>query len=100
MAEPYVREFSINGKTITSVVLDKDQFDAFADGLLGLIVANAGKENEVRCDQAQVDTIKRAGQLPLMGRGTLTEKFFTQFGVKTDLMGVVVRGTARKLLGF
>ena len=52
----------------------------------------------------QLAALKAAKHLPLMGRGTKTERFFVRFGVKTDKLSVIVRGhgdeVAKRLFGF
>ena len=85
MPAPYVEEFTSLG--LTSVVLDKDDFNAFVDELDGLF--NVGTEDLQR--------IKDAEYLPLMSRGKKTQVFFDRWGVQTDKLAVVVRGAGPKI---
>jgi len=91
---PFVEEYEINGIRVTSVVIDADEFESFCNELEGIfdvkIGARAGKE--------AIEAIRKEGHLPLMARGTKTEKFFERWGVKTDKMGVVRRGRFSTLL--
>ena len=99
MAEPYVQEFVLpNGRELASVVLDHEDFIKFCDELFGIAVIN----NDVRTGSALIERLKEAKHLPMMGRGTKTEKFFQRWGVKAKALSVIVRGhgmeLAKKLL--
>ena len=96
MAAPFLKEFDLNDIRFTSIVLDPDEFDAFCDELKGLFdVADGGQ----RTNDSTIARIKEFGNLPMMAKGTKTEKFFKRWGVKTDKMGVVKRGTFNKWFG-
>ncbi len=93
MPEPYVREFTMDtprGRvTIASVVLDRGDFNKLVDEFpsLGLGVTTEHAER-----------FKAVGQVPMIQRGTKTEVLFKRFNVKCNAMGIIVRGTGRKIL--
>jgi len=102
MAEPFIQKVTMPGVgEITSVVLDQEDFNSFADQLVGLIEAHASSQaGEVqRSTEEQISSIKVAGILPMMGRGSKTEQFFEQWGVETDRMCVCARGLRNKVFG-
>jgi len=90
--KPHVRVFELRGEKLTAVVVDREDFDAFCDELEGVFDFGSGE----RANKEVVDIVRKCGHLPLMGRGTKTEKFFKQWGVETDKMAVTVRGTFSK----
>lgn len=92
MAVPFKQVFDIPQGRTTSVVLDRPEFDALADSLIGVFTQDA------RADATHIQRIKDAGHLPLMGRGTRTQFVFDQYGIETDLAGFIVRGTGRNVL--
>ena len=94
MAAPYVREYTVGGLHTTSVVIDQTDFDSFIDELAGVIDIVVGG----RAGANELQRLKDAKFLPLMKRGTRTEKFFERWNVKTDLLSVIVRGTGPGLL--
>ena len=89
MSSVYKQVFNAPQGRMTSVVLDKSEFDAMADSLVGVFtqVWNAGDGSDSRADESHIKRIKDAGHLPLMGRGTKTQFVFDQFGIETDLAG-------------
>lgn len=91
MAVPRIQEFPELG--VTSIVMDEADFNAFADELGEIIDVGTGK----RADKAHIDAIKAAKHLPMMGRGTKTEKFFTRWNVTTERLTVIVRGQGKAL---
>jgi len=92
MPSAYKQVFNAPQGRMTSVVLDKPEFDTLADSLLGVFTQDS------RADQSHIQRIKDAGHLPLMGRGTKTQFVFDQYGIETDLAGFIVRGSGRKVL--
>jgi hypothetical protein len=92
MSNVYKMVFKAPQGLMTSVVLDKPEFDVLADSLLGVFTQDA------RADEAQIERIKCAGHIPLMGRGSRTQFVFDQFDIETDLAGFIVRGTGRSVL--
>ncbi len=82
---------------ITSVVVDEDEFSSFCDDLAesGVFASNAGE----RVNSEIIDRVRSAKHLPMAKRGTLTEPFFKRFGVRTNLMCVIVRGEGKNLVG-
>jgi len=89
---PYKQVFDAPQGRMTSVVLDKPEFDALADSLLGVFTQDA------RADLSHIQRIKDAGRLPLMGRGTKTQFVFDRYGIETDLAGFIVRGAGLDVL--
>ena len=89
---PYKQVFDAPQGRMTSVVLDKPEFDALADLLLGVFTQDA------RADLSHIQRIKDAGRLPLMGRGTKTQFVFDRYGIETDLAGFIVRGAGLDVL--
>ncbi len=89
---PYKQVFDAPQGRMTSVVLDKPEFDALADSLLGVFTQDA------RADLSHIQRIKDAGRLPLMGRGTRTQFVFDRYGIETDLAGFIVRGAGLDVL--
>lgn len=95
--KPFIQVFSIEGKLFTSVVLDSDEFDRLLDEVarqpLGGLSEAAWAE--------QVSALRKLRNITAIGRGTKTQWLFDRFDVKTDTMGVMVRGqgmnVARKL---
>lgn len=81
-----------HGRYITSVVVDQAEFDQFCDQING-VKDQAGSF----LTPEQVQTIREAKHIPMMARGTATERFFKQWDVETKLMCVIVRGHGPKL---
>lgn len=81
---------------ITSVVVDEDEFSSFCDDIAksGVFASNADE----RVTDDIVGRIRSAKYLPMAKRGTLTEPFFRRFGVRTNLMCVIVRGEGKNLV--
>jgi len=92
MSSAFKQVFNAPQGRMTSVVLDKPEFDAMADSLIGVFTQDS------RADESHIQRIKDAGHLPLMGRGTKTQFVFDQFDIDTDLAGFIVRGNGRKVL--
>lgn len=96
MAEPFLQQFKMpDGREITSVVMDAEDFDEFADSLRGIIMLNVDNQ---RAADAQIDAIKAAKTLPMMARGTKTEFAFEKYGIETDLACFIVRGHGTEIL--
>ncbi len=103
--EPYIQVFRFTDNApdgsegpweITSVVVDACDFESALEVLLGSYVING--VNGQRFSQDQLDHIRSSGNIPLICRGTKTEKIFTMFGVKTKFMGLIIRGAAVRYL--
>lgn len=92
MADAFKQVFEIPQGQITSVVLDRSDFDVIVDSLLGVFTQDA------RADESVLKSLKDAGHLPMMGRGSKTQFVFDRFGIGTDLACFVVRGTGRDVL--
>lgn len=94
MSKPYLQVFNIKGMPpTTSVVLDKAEFDAFCDELSSIIDIQ-GKHT----DTSVIENIKAQNHLPMMARGTKTIQFFQRWGIKTNHLSVIVRGTGIDML--
>ena len=95
MTEPHKQTFQMpNGKEITSIVLDKTEFDQLIDGLKGIMIGDT--ENQ-RAAQTQLDAIKAANTLPMISRGTKTQYIFEKYEIETNLACFIVRGTGKQL---
>ena len=71
------------GIELTSIVMDENEVVEFVGSL--------------PIDQASQQRIIRIGCLPMMSRGNKTSQFFEKYGVTTDYLAAIVRGTAAKL---
>ena len=90
MTKPYKQRFKLpDGRPLTSVVMDLEDFEELADSLHGIVMLN--NDNE-RAADAQIESIKAAKMLPMMSRGTKTEAIFEQYEIETDLASFIVRG--------
>ena len=74
--------FDIRGTSITSLVMDEQEFEEF----LGQI-AKSGLVNE-----AAVDACRKAKHVPIIAKGTKTWYLFDLYAVLTPNMSVIVRG--------
>jgi hypothetical protein len=88
MPEPYKQEFDLGKFRMTSLVLDEPEFVAFCKGFLNLFP---------ELDEDAVQRCIDAKTVPMIARGTKTEKLFTQYDIKTDRMSVIVRGAGREV---
>jgi hypothetical protein len=91
---PFIQRVQVNDMDLTSIVCDKEEFDENIDTLKDVMMLNF----EERAAQENLDLIKEKGHLPLCSRGTKTEHLFKKYNVETDLLAMIVRGTARKLI--
>lgn len=85
--KPYIQEFDIPGGPISTVVMDKTDFD----DLVQIIKDKFGPSEHI-------DNIVQLQHIPMIGRGTKTQELFDKFGVTTDRMSVIVRGQGPELL--
>lgn len=84
MPAPTLHVFTLpDGKKTTSIVMDHDEFVEFIKSL--------------PITPEQVQRVIVMGCLPLMSRGARTGHFFDKYGVTTDYLSVIIRGTAAKL---
>jgi len=95
MLKPHVSVFEMpNMGKIASVVMDQEDFDALCDDIEESLI------RDVRLGtHADIDAIREAKHLPLMGRGTKTEKYFNKFNVDKEInkMCAIVRGQGREV---
>ena len=95
MSDFTVRDFQLpDGSDISVVVVDQSVFDECVDQLSG--VFNAGVGERVGGEQAAM--LKAVGNIPMIGRGTMTDFLFARFGVSGDRLGLVVRGFANRIV--
>ena len=87
--EIYKKVFQIPRGPLTSMVMDQEDFDEFCDKISKLNVHDIGEE--------QVEKIREAKHMPMMGRGTKTQGIFDEYEIETDLISVVVRGYGPEL---
>jgi hypothetical protein len=73
---------------ITSLTVDKDDFEEMLTHLQGIVEIQSGK----RAAEAQIDSIRAANHLPLISRGTKTQPVFDMFQIETDLATICVSG--------
>lgn len=93
MAEPFVKHFGLpDNKEVTTVVLDKSDFDALCDELVDLFTSHSQPGHQI------AQAFKEAENIPVMARGTKTQKFFDRWGVKTELISIIVRGAGLRVL--
>ena len=90
--KPYNQIIIIDGREITSVVCDEQDFHDALELLHDVIVIN---DNNSRAGQNQIDKLKKEKFLPMAKRGTRTEPIFNKFGVKTEYMTCCVRGFSK-----
>lgn len=88
MAEPYIARYKVGDLEITSVVLDKDEYDDLCDELGGIIDAATGK----RVTESEIRALKNNNHIPMVARGSLTEHIFTKYDIETDRASIIVRG--------
>jgi hypothetical protein len=83
---------------LTSIVMDEDEFEALlqhiADGDPVVNVTTAQ-----RMSPQDVESLRRAKNVPLIARGTKTEYLFRIYGVDSELMSAIVRGQAERAFG-
>lgn len=93
MPAPFKKVFKFkDNEQITSVVIDQSDFDALCDDLEGIRLHDGRSTSK-----SDVDLIRAAKHIPLMYRGTITEKLFDKYKVETDYMCVIVRGEGKNL---
>jgi hypothetical protein len=83
MPAPYKQTFKAGGLVVTSLVLDKPEFDALCKEFIGIFP-------EITEEMAQ--RLIDAKHVPLMARGTKTQKFFDRYEIPTERMSIIVRG--------
>lgn len=87
MAKPaYVEEMCIGDFCMTSVVCDKEEFDANILSLRNLAPDDV------------LQAIIKAGHLPLCAKGTKTVHLFEKYGIKTDKLAMIVRSKGPEIL--
>jgi hypothetical protein len=95
MAEPFKQQFELpDGKTMTAVVMDHEDFDSLCDGLDGIVEITT----KDRANEDLVGRIREAGHLPMMARGTKTQFAFDRFEIETDLASFIVRGKGKEIM--
>jgi len=93
--QAYTQQFEINGKRITSVVMDEEEFIQMCDQLSGIFNVLPPAE---RVEDGQIAKLKKAKHIPMMCRGTKTQQFFDRYQIQTDLACFIVRGQGHFVL--
>ena len=88
MPEPFKQEYNLGNLKITSLVLDESEFVALCKEFLGLWP---------ELDEDAVQRCIDKKHIPMMARGTKTEKFFIRYGIATDRMSIIVRGAGMEV---
>ncbi len=88
MPAPYKREFVLGSFSVTTLVLDRVDFESLVREIVsrGLIMA----------DDAQ--SMLDAQLIPLIAKGTKTAFLFERFEVSTEKLSVIVRGASKTVL--
>lgn len=89
MPAPYKQTFKMGSLVVTSLVLDKPEFDALCKEFIGIFPEITEEMVQRMIDMKQV---------PLMALGTKTKKFFDRYEIPTERMSVIVRGAGREVL--
>lgn len=85
--------------SITAIVMNEQLFNEFCDSMLETPDKNVSSfSGEKTSTKDLVKKCKEAGNVPMICKGTKTEKFFTKYEVETQFMTVVKRGFANKKL--
>jgi hypothetical protein len=88
--KPYIQEFEMpDGRVFSSVVMDRDEFEALIDELVKAEIH--GLTPEV------AEQVKRAGHVPMMARGTKTEFVFERYEASGKMISMIVRGQGRRI---
>jgi hypothetical protein len=85
-----IHRFDIGGKILSSVVVSEEEWDFLID-MMKTMNRVAIKDGG-RITDAQLEHIRKSKHIPMIARGTLTEKVFQHLGVEDALMSVIVRG--------
>ena len=95
MPAPYIKTFSLpNGESLTSVVLDEEEFFELVESLSGVF----NLKSQERTDDDQIQRLKEARHIPMMSKGTKTAFVYDKYGIESKLACFVVRGHGPKLL--
>lgn len=98
MAEPYVKQFHLpNGNSLTTVVLDEQEFFELVDSLAGVFNI-ADPANPERADDNLIQKLKEARHIPMMSKGTKTVFVYDKYGIESQLASFIVRGHGPELL--
>jgi hypothetical protein len=89
MTKPYTRIFEFNGLRVTSLVLDKQEFDALVGEFKGLFPNMTEEMVQAMIDKQNV---------PMIAKGSKTAKFFSRYDILTDRMSIIVRGAGLEVL--
>jgi hypothetical protein len=87
-SEPYTEVFIHNGRTVTSIVVDKGEFDENVDALIDVLDMAGGG----RTGTEQVKLLKECNFMPLCTKGTKTQFLFDKYAIETDALAMIVRG--------
>lgn len=87
MTAPYVKEFEIGGWLLTSVVIDQDEFNDLVTKIPDHVAPKEAKKAMIS-----------EGQVKLIYRGQDTKYLFDKYDVKTDYLGIIVRGKGQEIM--
>ncbi len=85
MPPPFKAEFMMQGRRVTSLVLDESEFTEFVQSCSDVL------------NPKQAKALIEAKHIPIMSRGQKTEHAFAKYGIKTDFLSVIVRGAGQDL---
>ena len=100
----FIQEFQCEGRApdgssgpwfMTSVVVEYDEFREIVDALRSQSVKS---QTGTTTNDRQFEWILQNEFLPLVVKGTKTEWLFHKYDIKTQYMGVMVRGAGMKFL--
>jgi len=94
MPDAFTQTFHTPYGQLTSVVLDKNEFDALCEELQDVINL-AVKE---RTTAAQIKQIKDTGIIPMIKKGTKTQFIFDRYNISTQVCAIIVRGKGQELM--
>lgn len=97
-AKPSTQVFTVNmsgnAVDVTSVVLDKDDFDEILTELVDHKLSNMTDEEWLEA----IESLRVNQCIPGVGRGNKTQWLFDKLNVKTDTMSIIVHDTTNKIL--
>ena len=98
MPAPYVKKFDLpNGDSLTTVVLDEQEFFELVDSLAGVFNI-ADPKNPQRTNDTMLEQLKEARHIPMMSKGTKTAFVYDKYEIESQLAAFVVRGHGPELL--
>jgi hypothetical protein len=88
--KPFVQEYEMpDGTVITSVVMDREDFESLLDELAQVKISGLTPE--------EAEQVKKIGYVPLLSRGAKTEFVFERYGVSGKLISMIIRGQGQRI---